>query len=830
MLDTQAHPSILASVLAHADRGALLALRGVSRAVRERADARFVSHLCMYLDDVPAHRACELLAAPHGRIPAFMPADTCWLDIGPAPQAVQEQRDRVLASLGRTRILDIVIVATAPLYTPDGDGVADGVWQPLLDSMDLDVVRQFPNATYSFIYGPDVVQARTTVLFVARPPKSLYIRRLQEKGCIGRPSSWLNAGYETRKLVVHLLYSAGIGPHEGYVPGRSFDHWPSFAETVFVLNPYGKGMLKFHHLEHSPNRSTGTATAHSTTAYLRKRARYARRQRKQPLLAYTPGELQACIQDRFVGKVTVVNLARTPPSNLGFERDSDPEAVELAIRDCVQAAWPPSGYVSGQPSNSPMSEQRRDAVSRLTFLSGQEYADTLTAQQALDEGFVSHLPFADVRQRHLLPRPRSRPRPRPPPEPPRPPPPRSRYIPTSGPHPGTLDLASYPYIADTLIDVAPREALLSLRTLCRLFRDRVDARFMYHLMIEESINLRHLIDRSNNSHYERGRISSPLGPVPALAHLHPGPRILRATPPTGQKALPPAIVARTKDLLARTRVLDFNPGQSVYPYFDDVLSIALDVRCVRTFRAPSEPLIPFSASKLIVYHTPGGKPTGRYNYHRPLDLVPDTCTKVVHHLFPTNTHDMGFDQLCTRRTGVSAVVLVFTPHHPALCPVLGYGNDHARPSDRRAYLVEQLAEVLKEDSVRSLTLVNCSLVPHAWLGLPDDWAVADALEAEVRALVAPTEGLLRCLSGEEYAAELSPDELEDEGTIEFVLGVRHRLLPRLQVAPWRDMPALEARRVGPAALFQHLPYDGYGVWDGEDMGYLFHDRQGGDQP
>jgi hypothetical protein len=809
MLDTQVYPSILASVLAHADRGALLALRGVSKDLRARADAHLASHLCMYIDDAPADRVCELVTAPHGRIPALFPRRESWVD-GPSP-AAQEQRARVLAAVARTRILDIVVASYSAAHR-------EGAWADLLGAMDLDVLRQFPDAACSLEMAPRV-RARVSVFFVVRPPPGLWARRWRETGSARPAHASLRAGEGCQKAVVHLLYNAGIMTR---TTGDIMLSHPG--ETVFVLNPYGRWMPSYH-------RKVGGAIPPPLAKYWR--SAEGRPRPRHQARAYSPGVLQRCIDGNLDGGCTVVNLASTPPSNLGFEAGSDPAAVELAIRDSVQARWGQYRCDSELPSNPSLQERQAEAVSRLTFLSGQEYADRLTAQEALDECFVAHVPGMSVRPRHLLPRPRRRPQPRPDA---RPPTPRPRHIPTSGPRPGTLDLASYPHIADALLAAAPREALLPLRAVCRLFRERADARFMRHLIIEEND------DRS--AHRLRGRISSPLGPVPALAHLHPGPRGASSAPPSGQIALPPAVVTRTKRLLALTRVLDFNPGYGDYPYFDDALAIALDVRTVRTFRAHHEPHIPFPARTLVVYHTPGGDQTFD-DFHRPRTLVPDLCTKVVHHLFPTAHRTVGFDRLWTRKA--PAVVVAFTPHHPALPAPCPYGQDTTSPAERRAYLADQIAQVLREDGT-TVTLVNCHLVPHAWLGLPDDWEVAATLTAEVRGRVTDTVGRrLRCLSGEEYAAELGPDELEDEGTIEAVPGVRHCLLPHLQVAaePPGDgrAPGVAGSDVPEAAgerAAQHLPFDlddwgaevallflndeGSSDSDGEDMAHLFGDE------
>ncbi|CAK9783310.1 hypothetical protein CC85DRAFT_88847 [Cutaneotrichosporon oleaginosum] len=767
MLDAQAHPRILSAVLTHADRGALLALRGASKDLRARADALLVAHVCMYMVKEDANTICELVTAPHGRIPAFMPADgMCWLEpVGPRPASAQEQLDRIRTNLEHTRVLDIVIGCRRICYEPHT------AYNLLLGPMNLHTLRQFPNNDGSIFAAPEV-HAKISVFFVVPPPLGLICTMWMEHGRRWPVTTHLQGAQGSEKTVVHILHNDDVGAEHLFMSTSL-----GVKHTVWVLNSYRSWFPAYHRRPRSvilPDNHRSTALK----AHVRE-TRGSRRLNTQWFRGTTP--LTEFISDSLVGggECTVVNLGAHLTS-IGFDPDSDPHAVELVIRDRIQASWRRS-YDTSKPNVPPLPEQRAAAMTRLAFLSRQEYANTLTPHEALDEGFVSYVPGESVRPRHFLPRPARRARANSAPLRPSTPP--SRHMSTFGPQRGTLELASYPHIADLLVAVASYQALLSLRGVCRLFREKVDARFMRHLIIDETT------ERDNRCKFIPGPISSPLGPVPALRpHSDLGTRE-RFPIPKGRKPPAPALVERTKRLLSLTRVLDIYPNQS---HLEETMWIALDLQCVRTFRTYHEPYVPFPARTLVYYHTAGAD-VSCDEMHRPRNLVPDLCSKVVHHIFPRAESDaeseyriVGFDRLWTRLVGVSTVVVVFTPHHPALTRV-NYGMEHPSIEDRRAYLVRELAKALTdadgEALGRSVTLVNAHLIPHAWLGLPDDWDVVDILAAEVRNLVSPARGhFLRCVTGEDYAAELSADELEMEGTIEAIPGVRHRLLPYLKIA------------------------------------------------
>ncbi|BEI82205.1 hypothetical protein CcaverHIS002_0300730 [Cutaneotrichosporon cavernicola] len=60
--------------------------------------------------------------------------------------------------------------------------------------------------------------------------------------------------------------------------------------------------------------------------------------------------------------------------------------------------------------------------------------------------------------------------------------------PTSHPtsHPPTIPADAYPHIVDAILAYAPHDALATLRTVCRSWRDRADARLLTHVILQDN--------------------------------------------------------------------------------------------------------------------------------------------------------------------------------------------------------------------------------------------------------------------------------------------------------------------------------------------------------
>ena len=156
MIDHEAFPHIIDRIIDFAPRASLLALRGVSRAILDRADEILFRHVVLSPADPDADHPEVVITAPHGRLPGLR-----WED----PDATREERARWLDQLERAKIVDY-----APYFHPvdwiDGEWMEDSREQ-LLHMFGWGVRRTPPlwmNRTFKA--SPIYIPAETTVVFM----------------------------------------------------------------------------------------------------------------------------------------------------------------------------------------------------------------------------------------------------------------------------------------------------------------------------------------------------------------------------------------------------------------------------------------------------------------------------------------------------------------------------------------------------------------------------------------------------------------------------------------------------------------------------------------
>ena len=204
-------------------QSALLLLRATCSDFRDRVDRCFCRHM-LIRDDVNAPAwwyTTELMRAPSGRIPCFMPLPRgSWLDPEDWKYAteVKRQRRRNLELLYSIRVLDLEL--------PD---VPSTFWENEIEPRlpYLTALRVIPNRLYNLPAKIADIRAWELVVFYYRPPfhppmqteKPAEFRlRLQ---CHSFP-----------KVVLHLTYGYGPVTHTDLVPILLGD-----LKTVIILHP-----------------------------------------------------------------------------------------------------------------------------------------------------------------------------------------------------------------------------------------------------------------------------------------------------------------------------------------------------------------------------------------------------------------------------------------------------------------------------------------------------------------------------------------------------------------------------------------------------------------
>lgn len=745
----------------------------------------------------------ELMRAPSGRIPCFMPLPRgLWLDDDDWRWAteVKRQRTRNFDLLKSVRVLDLELAGNE----------ASSLWRRVIaPALPRPItLRLIPDQHWNF--HEHCLDVHELIVFCHRLPVHPPLKPR------GNDHGHFSTG-EPQRIVYHLPCGSDMLSRCDR-NGGFHHHLLTGVETVVVFHSawaLGQIMPRAATVRKRPRKQWIGSGPYQRSNEAMVKATNWRRSVIKVFLGWIR-------HSNNVNNITFVNMNAISAVQIGAPDYWNTESVRACILDPLEGPCYRDTYLHRSDPDDDVGSFRR-----LKILDGKQYMAQLSPTEVQVQG---RLELEPGQVQHLLPghwkQPRAKPR---------------RKLAVSAPKSKNtqpaIDLPAYVHIAERIIDAADSQSLAVLRQTCRAIRERVDPQLFKHLILQN------IGDRPGRP---AGFIfSSPCGPLPGFPargwswdreDFHGGPQI------------PDWEVDQRRHyhrLLSMVQILDYAAG-----YHKVLGSLVLSMRNVRVLRVVHGypygiECNPFPARTMVAYTTPRClklEPGG--------ETVTDFTRKLVYHaiyhaIFATEQRNYGIPYLprCLGELrGTENIVIVFSPFveimHPdywegptAMADDSDYSDDmpgRYTPQERRSKFLEQVAGALY-DRPRMLRIVNFHLVPPLWLGFPAEWSVEDVKSAmidQVRdaiwsygedldwrtsrdwdedTVIDDPDEFVQCamdriiwMTGDEYYASIPEEDVVAESTIELVPGERHWLLPNVKVGPTRSRPVIDNDRPYPS--------------------------------